>query len=116
MQKVRYVDPEVPSDFKKLVLRVARESKSPDASDLHRILATAEVLAFITALKHKSWSYEIEVRMIMMQSLKREASVPNMDMRPDGTPVPWREPLERDGATARISYLENPYGKFRAGK
>ena len=115
MQRASYVDTNTLDDFCAIVHYVAENLRSNPDSDVHRVIATSEVLGSITAVKHKSWSYEREFRIILMQPTQEDEYVKETSMLPDGTPVLWSKPLLRAGRIGSISYLEFPFGKFRDG-
>jgi len=115
MQRVSYVETNTLDDFCTIVRYVAQYLVPDPQSDMHRIIAASEVLGSITALKHKSWSYEREFRMIQMQSTQEDEYVKETGMLPDGTYVLWSKPIVRAGRVGSISYLELPFGKFRDG-
>lgn len=115
MQRANYVDTNTLDDFCAIVNYALVNLRSNPHSDLHRIGAASEILGVITALKHKSWSYEREFRMILMQSVQQDEIVKETSMLPDRTPVMWSKPLLRSGRAGSISYLEFPFGKFRSG-
>lgn len=112
MQRVRYIDTNTLNDFCDLVREVAQTLSLDPNLIANRLNATSEVLGLITALKHKSWSYENEFRMILMQSLEEIADANQMSWLPDKTPVLWSKPLTRTGRVPSINYLELPFGKF----
>jgi Protein of unknown function (DUF2971) len=122
IQLVRYVDDKTPEDIRKLVLDIASgfDATHP-ASDLEFwVPATVSSSAFIFSLKHRSWAYEREVRMVHMQPINDPAeSAPNFEIptgyRKDGEPMRWSKPLERQGRTGIVKYLEFPFGRFRDG-
>jgi hypothetical protein len=115
MQRVSYVDTNTLDDICTIIRYVLQHLSPNPNSDIHRIIAESEVLGSITALKHKSWSYEREFRMILMQSNVQNEYVKETSLLPNGTPVLWSKPLLRSGRVGSISYLEFPFGKFRDG-
>ncbi|NNM73056.1 DUF2971 domain-containing protein [Enterovirga aerilata] len=116
VQKVRYLNDNTAADFRRMVLDVAQDlDRAPPAIDTdYWIPASVSVFAAVTALKHQSWSYEREVRMIHIQTKKPTEGVPT-GMLPDGTETHWTEPLVRQVDGRPISYLEFPFGQYRDG-
>ena len=122
IKKVRYLDENAADDFRKLVLDIAvqfDETKAPDDFN-YWIPATALAFAAITAVKHVSWTYEREVRLVHMQASKkpdeRDGEIASITgLLPDGQLVKWTEPMERLRGSTGVKYLEFPVGRFRKG-
>lgn len=115
MQRVKYIDTQTANDVSEIITEVAKNLAPNADSDLQRILAASEILGAITQLKHKSWSYEREFRMILMQPREPDDIVKETSLLPDKTPVFWSKPLERPGIEGAVNYLELPFGKFNSG-
>ena len=122
IQKVIYVNENTEEDFRKLILEIAAAfNVNQDSNDFnYRISATVGAHAAMTALKHATWNYEREVRMVHMQS----NSPPDKDgdpifsitdLLPDGRPLTWTKPLERASSGKIVNYLQYPFGRFRDG-
>jgi hypothetical protein len=121
VQQVVYADEDAADDFRKFVLYTAsqlHDTRKPD--DLgYWIPATASAFAAITALKHITWAYEREVRVVHAQ----RKQPPDRDdllftitaLLPDDQPVRWTKPFERLSGTGVVSYLEFPFGRFQRG-
>jgi hypothetical protein len=72
----------------------------------------------VTALKHTSWAYEREVRVVYMQGIQQldEEDIRAIaDYLPAGKSIRWIEPLERTSGTKIVKYLHFPFGRFREG-
>lgn len=122
IQKVRYLNENTTDDFRKLVLDLAAQfDATKNANDLNYwIPATASAFAALTALKHTSWAYEREVRLVHMQTLrkpdKRDGEIFLITgLLPDGQLVKWTEPMERLRGATSVKYLEFSVGRFRKG-
>jgi hypothetical protein len=116
MQRVKYIDTRTVDDLSVIIGDIAKGLAPNTDSDMQRILSASEILGTITQLKHKSWSYEREFRMILMQPKEPDDVVKETSLFPDKTPFLWSKPLERPGRLGAINYLELPFGKFNAGK
>ena len=124
VQKVRYLKENTIEEFKKIVLDLATkfDAIGHSADDLsYWIAATSSTMAAMTALKHTTWSYEEEVRLVYAQ--KKEPPDPRdgplssiISKWPDGTLINWTKPLERLSGGSAVDYLEFPFGLFRDGK
>ncbi len=123
VQKVRYLAGNTVEEFRKVVLDFASkfDALGHEADDLNYwIPAVSSELAAMTALKHTTWSYEQEVRLVYAQ--KKQPPDPkdgplfsNISLWPDGKPIKWAKPLERLSGGSTVRYLEFPFGKFRDG-
>ena len=74
VQKVRYLRENTIEEFKNIVLDLATKFDALDrgADDLsYWITATSSILAAMTALKHMTWSYEQEVRLVYRERKNR---------------------------------------------
>ena len=122
IQKVTYLDENTPEDFKRLVLEIAGQfdaTRNPDDL-IYWVDAVAYAFAAMTALKHSTWSYEKEVRLVHARRIQppdeNEDKIFSItDYFPDGKPVWWSQPLERTNGTRAVKYLEFPFGRFRNG-
>jgi hypothetical protein len=123
IQKVRYLEQNTVEEFREFVLDLASkfDALGREAGDLNYwIPAGVSALAAMTALKHTTWSYEQEVRLVYAQT--RDAPDPGSDPLSstisrwsDGKPIKWTKPLERLSDGSSVKYLEFPFGKFRDG-
>lgn len=119
IQKVRYIDENTDMDFKTLVLDLAKEFEPlTHGLELNEILAGSSAFAAMTALKHDSWSYEREVRIVHAQRIlppqKDEHRVFSItSLMPDGEEKLWTEPFERQNGGQPVSYLAFPFGRYR---
>ena len=122
VQKVVYVNENTHEDFRRLVLDIAAAfdaTHDPDDLD-YWIAATVGAHSAMTALKHETWRYEREVRVIHMRRIqppnKDEDPIFSItDLLPDGQPLTWTPPLERTSGTKTVKYLQFPFGRFREG-
>jgi hypothetical protein len=120
---VNYLKAETIEEFRNFTRGLASkfDAMGHAADDLNYwIPAAAGAFAAMTALKHASWSYEQEVRLVYAQ--KRKAPDPKdgplsstIGRWPDGKPIMWTKPLERSSRGNSVKYLEFPFGKFRDG-
>jgi hypothetical protein len=122
LQKVRYANDSTPLNFKSLVLAIAsRFDSHRKASDLdYWIPATVEVFSAVTALKHKTWSYEREIRAVHAQTKEppNEETVRFLSgagILPRYQSDVWVKPLIRQSHNGSISYLDFPFGRRRNG-
>jgi hypothetical protein len=122
VQKVRYLDPsKEDGEFKALALDIAAQvdihqrSRSPEPW----ISAGVDAITATTALKHTTWAYEKEIRLIYVQRRERPQGladqIPTGSMSNDQV-IYWREPLERTVGSRTIKYVEFPFGRIRGGK
>jgi hypothetical protein len=67
--------------------------------------------AAITALKHRSWSHEQEVRFIHLQTRHGDSTwMPRAEFS-DGTSVYWQPPLSRGTQDSTTEYRAFPFGR-----
>jgi hypothetical protein len=112
IQKAKYVNEDTVSDFREVVREIANEFDPRHSFDeVYRITANTNALSAITALKHRSWTHEREVRFIHLQTRKPESTwIPRAELS-DGTPVYWQEPLSREVRGAKVEYKAFPFGR-----
>jgi hypothetical protein len=122
VQLVRYVDGNTLAEFRSLVRDIAAQFDSThDPDDLNFwIPATRSVYSVIISLKHSSWAYEREVRMVHMQPIRapQEGDADFVSITgylPNGDEVRWRKPLERSVGNRTVKYLDFPFGRFHNG-
>jgi Protein of unknown function (DUF2971) len=119
VQKAKYLDENTGEDFKTLVLDLAMQIQATKyGSQVEEILAGASAFAAMTALKHETWSYECEVRVIHAQRIlppqDTEHKMFSMtSLLPDGEEWRWTKPLERQSGGQNIRYLAFPFGRYR---
>ena len=119
VQKVKYLDENTGEDFKTLVIDLAMQIQAAEyGSQVDEILAGASAFAAMTALKHETWSYEHEVRVIHAQRIlppqDTEHKIFSMTaLLPDNEEWGWSEPLERQSGGQTIRYLAFPFGRYR---
>ena len=115
IQKVKYVSDDTPSDFRQVVREIAGAfdpTHSPDDL-LYWVNANVSAFASITALKHRSWSYEQEVRFNHSQTREEGGRDLPRAMLPDGAPVYWQKPLSREVRGVTVEYKAFPFGRFK---
>jgi hypothetical protein len=118
IQKVRYLNPNSPEEFRQLVRDIAGQL-DPDHSpeDIrYRAIASSGILAAVTALKHHTWEYEKEIRFVFAQVRER----PSMNNIPisgfsDGTPIFWETPLTRRRGDDLVNYKAFQFGRRKSG-
>ncbi|OAM79015.1 DUF2971 domain-containing protein [Devosia elaeis] len=113
MQLVRYADETTPAVFRDAAIRAALTMGKPRS--VSAILAASEAFATFTSLKHRTWAYEREVRMIFNQ--RDEKPDPNeiltqmVSAHPDGSIIEWAPPLTRESRGRTVKYFEFPFGR-----
>lgn len=122
VQKVRYLEPsKEDGEYKALALDIAAQVEAYEKSGnlVAWISAAVDAIAATTALKHASWAYEKEVRVIYIQRKERPqglaARMPTASL-PNQEEIHWREPSQRTDGRGIVQYVEFPFGRFRDGK
>ncbi|MDM9628488.1 DUF2971 domain-containing protein [Rhizobium sp. S152] len=108
VQKANYLIGHSLEALRAKVLEIA-EPFDPDgepADDAFWTNASVSAYAYITAVKHGSWAYEREIRMIHVQAREMPASFPADDSQ-------WIMPSKREGRLGEVSYLPLPFGRYR---
>jgi DUF2971 family protein len=99
IQKVKYLSPDTPEDFRQAVRDVAAnfDTRHDPNDSLYWMLASVGVFALMTALKHHSWSYEKEIRFIHAQvrDQPKPGGLDRIAEYSDETPVAWEQPRKR---------------------
>ena len=123
LQRVRYVDSSTDQEYRDLVLEIGVELDRAGSRLTLEQWMSALVNSFctFTSLKHSTWSYEREIRMIHNQIKKQpepgwDAIFHTTGFGPDGDPVRWTQPLSRKSGTRDVQYLTFPFGHFIDGK
>jgi hypothetical protein len=118
VQQAQYQGDDTEIRFRSVAIEALRRMGQPRT--LQRVLAVVEAASAATCLKHRSWKYEREIRLLMHQhNAKPDISEPAakyIGQHPDGKLVEWREPLRREARGLSISYLECPFGRYSEGK
>jgi hypothetical protein len=120
IQKVKYLNATNDGDFRSLALDIAVQLQTiHNPLELEKwIDAGTSAICAATALKHDTWSYEDEVRLIYVQRRERpqdeSAGIP-ISHSPDGKPVGWRQPSERLVGGEAVKYFDFPFGRFQKG-
>jgi hypothetical protein len=116
IQKVRYLNPDTPDDFRRLVRDIAGyfdPVHSP--SDVwYWVNAATSVLAALTALKHHTWEHEKEIRNVFAQSPVGDRSTV-ISMHSDGTKIFWEKPLSRTRGNDYVEYKTFQFGRRKDG-
>jgi hypothetical protein len=123
VQKVRYIDPTSDDSLRTLAGEIAgqldRMNSTKDWNAWISALAGADAMAAVTAVKHVTWAYEKEIRLVHVRSAEQpsglRALVPLVDL-PNGKSLRWTPPLVRQVRGQTIHYLEFPFGRVRDGK
>ncbi|WP_426426407.1 DUF2971 domain-containing protein [Bradyrhizobium genosp. A] len=114
LQRVTYLDENTGEGFRDLVRTIATEIDPEAEDEIYWINSAASVFAAVTALKHSTWNYEREVRLVYLQvkdAPEGEAASIPMDYFEDGTGLSWRKPLERRGISGDVCYVAFPFGR-----
>jgi hypothetical protein len=120
IQKVKYLDAANEGDFRSLARDIAAQLQTIRSSSESEKWIGAGISAICapTALKHNTWSYEDEVRLIYVQRRERpqgeSARIP-VCQSADGKPVGWRQPSERLAGGETVKYFDFPFGRFGKG-
>jgi len=120
IQKVKYLNAANEGDFRCLALEIAAQLQTIHSpSELEKwIHAGTSAICAATALKHDTWSYEDEVRLIYVQRKDRpqdETAGFPISHSPDGKPVGWRQPSERPVGSKTVTYFDFPFGRIAKG-
>jgi len=115
IQKVKYLDPDTPEQFRQLIRDIASnfDPRRHSPADLEYWLeAATSAFTAITALKHDSWAYEREVRLIHVQARKEPEPGKGRHIADfsDGTAVLWSKPLSRPRGDVSVDYKTFPFG------
>jgi hypothetical protein len=116
IQRVRYLNPDTPDDFRRLVRDIGGYfDPTHSANDIRYWLnAATSVLAALTALKHHTWEYEKEVRIIFTQTPNADRSIP-LSWHADGTEIFWEKPLSRIRGNECVEYRSFRFGRHKDG-
>ncbi|RRY11420.1 DUF2971 domain-containing protein [Brucella anthropi] len=118
VQLVRYAEEDITSYFQQVVLKIARNIG--EVRSIERALTAGEALAAISCVKHRSWDYEREVRIIYNQRHVRPSASFDITRyttaHDDGELVEWSEPLQREGKNGLVRYFSFPFGKRSRGQ
>src|SRR5205807_10194671 len=110
VQKVNYLNASVDQDFTALALDIARQFDASRHIDdpQYWYAAGVDLITSVTAVKHTTWAYEQEVRMIYVQAKEPPkghlARVPIAAL-PGNKEMFWTQPLERTVGSRRVQYL-----------
>jgi hypothetical protein len=121
VQRVTYLNENTDNDFLLVTSEiVARLEWSPYGRQMGEVFAAAEALTQMTALKHNTWSYEHEIRLLYVQSERAPENLNDpilsvTGVMPDGRPMRWTKPLQRISAGSTINYVAFPFGRWRDG-
>jgi hypothetical protein len=112
VQLVRYTDEKTADDLKAAAIQTAL---AIGKGIIDQSLAAGEAFAAVTGLKHRTWSYEREVRVIFNQ--RNQKPDPNellsqlVAIHPDDSILEWREPLRRLSRSREVGYFEFGFGR-----
>ncbi|MFT4183899.1 MAG: hypothetical protein QM636_18495 [Rhizobium sp.] len=117
LQKADYLADTTPETFRTKVLDIAApyESVGERPNKTFWIKASVSAFAAITALKHHSWAYEREVRMIHVQTKKAPDPADGTLVSADGDVNEWIMLSKRSTERGEVSYLQFPFGRYRDG-
>jgi hypothetical protein len=120
VQKVKYVNQNTHGEFRRLALEMAGQLEATGGlKDLKcSISLTVAAFAAMTSLKHSTWAYEREVRVVHVQSKTSPEEGSNSifhytGVLPDDKPVRWSKALGRTSPIGNVSFLEFSYGRYR---
>lgn len=117
MQLVRYEQDDMSALFRSVVLHIAAHMGK--SHTIPRVLVMAEAIALITSIKHRSWEYEGEARIIVNQRHSKpdpaHIITKVVSLHPDGREVHWREPLVRRSRDRDVRYFPFEYGRYSRG-
>jgi hypothetical protein len=115
IQKVRYLNPDTSEDFRKLAREIATRfhlDHNPARGMILWAVAFEMIGGVLTALKHHTWEYEREVRLVFSQS---RTATDGFRQLPDGTKIFWETPLSRIRGAERIEYKAFPFAGREPG-
>ena len=117
MQLVKYAEDDARDFFHSLMIQAAIAMGRPGS--VQRVLALSETFAAITSLKHRSWRHEREARINFNQRHEKpdpaEVLTQFTGEYPDGSLIPWREPLIRKSRGREIRYIDFAFGRYNRG-
>ncbi len=117
VQKVNYLNENTAQDFRSLALEIADQLDAGRnlQDEVYWIEAAVSAIAGMTALKHQTWAYEREIRMVHVQPIappdEQTKAIPT-GILPGGQQTMWTQPSERLSSSRKVSYLKFSYGKF----
>jgi hypothetical protein len=118
LQKVVYSDDDTALTLRNIASTIASEYKNCyNLSAIGEIQSTSASYAAMTSLKHQSWSYEREVRLVYAQSdrpgeLRNHPVFSITSLLPNGKAHRWREPKIRQSNGIACEYMSLPFGSF----
>jgi Protein of unknown function (DUF2971) len=119
IQKVKYLNPETPKDFRKVVREAASKFDAQHSLNdpLYWLEAGVNLFTAITALKHHSWAYEKEIRFIHAQVRQepKPSAFRQIAEFSDETPVLWAKPMSRSRSNRIVEYKSFPFGRRTNG-
>lgn len=116
IQKVRYIDDKSEDEIANALREFVKPIDHYDLEEMpmeSRIEIITSLLAYIYSMKHRTWSYEDEIRLTFAAS--GQFSSQQIAELPDGTPVLESKPLVRQRGDDTVSYFALPFGKFVGG-
>lgn len=115
LQQANYLSDNTPEAFRAKVLEIAATHDPEGGVPEEEFWTQASVDAFtaITALKHHTWAYEREIRMIHLQTKQPPDPGDGTLVSGDGEVNEWITPSTRTGANGEVSYLPFEFGRYR---
>jgi len=109
IQKVRYLQSDIENELRSIAREISGKSMPPGIAKIFGAIAS---LGIITAIKHRTWEYEKEIRLVFQQSRTRHDGFKEW---PDGTKIFWEAPLSRTRGTERVEYKAFPFAGRGSG-
>lgn len=117
LQQANYLSDNTPEAFRSKVLKIAatHDPEGGVPNDQFWTQASVDAFTAITALKHHTWAYEREIRMIHLQTKEAPDPADGALVSDDGEVNEWITPSTRTGASGEVSYLPFQFGRYRDG-
>ncbi|QRG08700.1 hypothetical protein EZH22_10685 [Xanthobacter dioxanivorans] len=117
LQQANYLSDNAPEAFRSKVLKIAatHDPEGCVANEQFWTQASVDAFTAITALKHHTWAYEREIRMIHLQTNDEPDPADGALVSDDGEVNEWITPSTRTGAGGEVSYLPFRFGRYRDG-
>jgi hypothetical protein len=118
IQKVKYLNPDTPEEFRQLVRDLASDfdSERSPKDIAYWMSATSRLLSAVTALKHHSWEYEKEIRFVFAQVRADPGRSMPISAFSDGTSIYWEKPLSRRRGAELVEYKAFEFGLRRRNR
>lgn len=121
LQKVIYSDNNTDDTLQNIASTIASDYIARyNSSTIGEIQSGAASYAAMTSLKHQSWPYEHEVRLVYTQSdrpseLRHHPVFSVTSLLPDGRAHRWTEPKMRQSNGREVEHVSMPFGSFDNG-